>query len=117
MEKIGAEQLQPKDNVEKNNVEKKESTEKKECFVCGNCEFYTDKIEDIHQETSRGVSHECPNCASSLKQCSFEEIDELHCKLEKLHRKLEKKYKLEFLDTSYTIREDCEKCRALKKDQ
>ena len=112
MEKIGSEQLQSK-----NNIEKKESMEKKECFVCGNCEFYTNKIEDIHKETSRGVSHECPNCASGLKQYSLEEMDELHCKLEKLHRKLEKKYKLEFLDTSYTIREDCEKCRALKKDQ
>ena len=116
MEKIGPEQLQSKNNVEKN-VEKEESMEKKACFVCGNCEFYTDKIEDIHRETSRGVSHECPNCVSGLKQSSFEEIDELHCKLEKLHRKLEKNYKLEFLDTSYTIREDCEKCRALNKDQ
>ena len=112
MEKIGAEQSQPK-----NNVEKEESVEKQECFVCGNCGFYTNKIEDIHRETSKGVSHECPNCISGLKQCSFEEMDELHCKLEELHRKLEKEYKLEFLDTSYTIRENCEKCRALKKDQ
>jgi len=62
MEKIGAERLQPN-----NDVEKKESMEEQKCFICGNCEFYTDKIEDIHKETPGGVSHECPDCASGLK--------------------------------------------------